>query len=116
MNTIINRPPSPNTRSIHSNGSTHTATSRNASAAGSSARYGAPDSSCHRSATPPISAAQVSRLTSAAATRVSSAALTPARSRMRLKTGRCFTAAMRPAISQYTMIPTVPSSVTHRSW
>ena len=44
-----------------------------------------------------------------AATSVSSPALKPSRSRMRLKTAWCFTAAMRPAISQYTMMPTVPS-------
>ena len=56
------------------------------------------------SATPPISAAQVTRLLMIEAISVKSPSLSPSRWRIRLKTGCLATAATRPLISEKTMI------------
>jgi hypothetical protein len=64
---------------------------------------------------PPTSAARVIRFTTSDAISVLRPALNPTRSRTASKTAFFETAATRPLISEYTMIPSTPTGITQRS-
>ena len=72
-----------------------------------------PASSEMAMATPASSAVRVSRLMKNDASRLARPNRGPSRSRTRSNTGRPDTAATRPHISAYTMMPTTPTSTTH---
>ena len=108
-------PPNPYTRSIPSNGSTHTdkiSTTAETTTIGLTSK---PESSRRAYATPPTSAQHVRSVTSDDESRVANPTAKPSRSRTVSNTGRLATNATRPDISAYTMIPTAPTTTAHRS-